>query len=64
MHILLLSSVDIRALHVGGGVAITFDLLKKKLVQKGHKVTYLSSWNGGFKGFHTYFYKEYRNIKP
>ena len=64
MHILLLSSVDIRALHVGGGVAITFDLLEKKLVQKGHKVTYLSSWNGGFKGFHTYFYKEYRNIKP
>ena len=31
MHILLLSSVDIRALHVGGGVAITFDLLKKKI---------------------------------
>ena len=34
MNILLISSVDISALHVGGGVAITFDILEKLLSEK------------------------------
>ena len=53
-----------RALHVGGGVAITFDRLEKLLSEKGHNVTYLSSWNGGFQGCHIKVYSEYRHIKP
>ena len=64
MNILLISSVDISALHVGGGVAITFDILEKLLSKKGHNVTYLSSWNGGFQGCHIKVYSEYRHIKP
>ena len=64
MNILLISSVDISALHVGGGVAITFDILEKLLSDKGHNVTYLSSWNGGFQGCHIKIYNEYRHIKP
>ena len=64
MNILLISSVDISALHVGGGVAITFDILEKNLSEKGHRVTYLSSWNGGFHGCHIKVYNEYRHIKP
>ena len=64
MNILLISSVDVSALHVGGGVAITFDILEKLLTEKGHRVTYLSSGNGGFQGCHIKVYNEYRHIKP
>ena len=52
------------ALHVGGGVAIAFDVLERLLVQKQHEVKYLSSWNGGFEGCHMNFYNEYKHIKP
>ena len=52
------------ALHVGGGVAIAFDVLERLLVQKQHEVKYLSSWNGGFEGCHLNFYNEYKHIKP
>ncbi|EGD73221.1 hypothetical protein PTSG_04936 [Salpingoeca rosetta] len=53
MRVLVIAPVSSEAMHVGGGVAITYKVLTEKLKARGHEVEVLSSWNGSLE--HAFF---------
>ena len=60
MKVLVLTPTNINHLDSGGGVAITFDTLKNKLVEKGHEVIFITSWDDTIKSHSFFLYKSFK----
>ena len=63
MRVLVIAPVSSDAMHVGGGVAVTYKVLTEKLLAQGCEVEVLSSWNGSLEHAFFKFHPGFRMIK-